>query len=74
MKRLPRKHVEIDPFYNDIPWEIVLDDRGKAIGEVYLLPAVYLKRGIVRRDKRNENGSNQKKPTINFSGINRNDF
>lgn len=25
-----------DPFFSDIPWEIITDDSGKVIGEVFL--------------------------------------
>lgn len=38
MKRLQRKHVEVDPFFQETPWEIVRDGQGKVIGEVFLLP------------------------------------
>ncbi|WP_171684187.1 hypothetical protein [Paenibacillus planticolens] len=27
----------IDPYFNDIPWEIVYDDSGRIIGEIYLI-------------------------------------
>lgn len=26
-----------DPYFQDIPWDIVTDDSGKVIGEVYVL-------------------------------------
>lgn len=28
----------VDPYFSDIPWEIIYDDDGKVIGEVFLLP------------------------------------
>lgn len=27
----------IDLYFNDIPWEIVYDDHGRVIGEIYLI-------------------------------------
>lgn len=27
----------VDPFMQDVPWEIIYDDAGRAIGEIYLL-------------------------------------
>lgn len=27
-----------DPYFSEIPWEIIYDDNGKVIGEVFLLP------------------------------------
>lgn len=26
-----------DPYFNDIPWEIIYDDKGRVIGEVFTL-------------------------------------
>lgn len=26
-----------DPYFSDIPWEIIMDERGNVIGEVYML-------------------------------------
>lgn len=51
MIRQPRK-VEVDPFFQEIPWDIVQDDNGKVIGEVYLLPMKRKK--SERRDERND--------------------
>lgn len=31
------KALPIDPFMQDIPWEIIYDDNGRAIGEIFLL-------------------------------------
>ncbi|GKU80160.1 hypothetical protein L3i20_v245570 [Paenibacillus sp. L3-i20] len=25
-----------DPYFNDIPWEIICDDQGRVVGEVFL--------------------------------------
>lgn len=36
----------VDPYYNDIPWEIIYDESGQVIGEVFLIPQ--------RRKKRNK--------------------
>jgi hypothetical protein len=27
----------IDPYFNDVPWEIIYDNDGRAIGEIYVL-------------------------------------
>ncbi|CAM4274070.1 hypothetical protein [Paenibacillus xylanexedens] len=29
--------VRYDPYFSEIPWDIIKDDRGKVIGEVYLV-------------------------------------
>ncbi|MFK0524784.1 hypothetical protein ACINKY_21525 [Paenibacillus illinoisensis] len=31
------KEVRYDPYFADIPWDIIKDDNGKVIGEVYLV-------------------------------------
>ena len=31
------KEVRYDPYFSDVPWEIIKDDNGKVIGEVYLV-------------------------------------
>lgn len=38
----------IDPFFQEVPWEVIHDDEGKLVGEVfiidfYLLPAEFVK-------------------------------
>jgi len=40
--------IQVDPYYNDIPWEIIYDDFGRVIGEVYVI----LPRPPARRRKR----------------------
>lgn len=45
-----------DPYFNDIPWEIITDDKGRVIGEVYTLRPVPPQKGgrqgkYVRNDK-----------------------
>lgn len=32
-----RSEVLIDPFFQDAPWEIIYDNAGQQIGEVYVL-------------------------------------
>jgi len=27
----------VDPFFQDIPWELIYDDKGRQIGEVYMI-------------------------------------
>ena len=27
----------VDPFFQDIPWELIYDDKGQQIGEVYMI-------------------------------------
>ncbi|GAA4827848.1 hypothetical protein GCM10023310_00640 [Paenibacillus vulneris] len=39
--------LEIDPYFNDIPWEIVYDNNGKVIGEVYVIPHHFTQRGRI---------------------------
>jgi hypothetical protein len=39
----------IDPYFQDVPWEIVRDDQGKVIGEIYVLHAIKHK-GMKRND------------------------
>lgn len=28
----------VDPYFQEVPWELVYDDKGRLIGEVYTLP------------------------------------
>ncbi|GIO84568.1 hypothetical protein J25TS5_15000 [Paenibacillus faecis] len=46
-----RNEVLVDPFYQDVPWDIIYDDKGNQIGEVYVLFWPELREG----DPRNEN-------------------
>ncbi|WP_256846855.1 hypothetical protein [Paenibacillus sp. Pae108] len=32
-----KKVARIDPYYQDVPWEIIYDDKGHVIGEVFML-------------------------------------
>jgi hypothetical protein len=32
-----QKPERYDPYFSDIPWDIIKDDSGKVIGEVYLV-------------------------------------
>lgn len=34
---LGMKQELVDPFFQDIPWELIYDDKGRQIGEVYML-------------------------------------
>ncbi|SFE42527.1 hypothetical protein SAMN04487969_102457 [Paenibacillus algorifonticola] len=34
-----KRKLDPDPYYQDTPWEIIHDERGKVIGEVFTLPA-----------------------------------
>ncbi|MGF7050395.1 hypothetical protein J2T13_004933 [Paenibacillus sp. DS2015] len=27
----------VDPFFQEIPWELIYDDKGRQIGEVYMI-------------------------------------
>jgi hypothetical protein len=42
-----------DPYYQETPWEIVLDDKGRVIGEIFTLPARMTRRSNERADNRN---------------------
>lgn len=33
-----------DPYFNDVPWEIIVDENGNVIGEVYLILPVKKRR------------------------------
>lgn len=39
----------VDPIMQDVPWEIICDDSGKVLGEVYLLPLRQLNDGLIRK-------------------------
>lgn len=28
---------EVDPYFQDIPWDLIVDENGELIGEVYLI-------------------------------------
>lgn len=58
MSRQPKS---LDPYFQDEPHEIHRDDNGELIAEVFLLPAVYLNQGLIkRRDDWNERRQNPK--------------
>lgn len=44
--------INTDPFFQNDPYEIHRDTNGEIIGEVFLLPAIYLNQGIVKRSER----------------------
>jgi hypothetical protein len=31
------EEVRYDPYFSEIPWDIITDDKGKVIGEVYMI-------------------------------------
>lgn len=34
---MQKSEIRYDPYFADIPWEIIKDDNGKVIGEVYMV-------------------------------------
>ncbi|MCM3208515.1 hypothetical protein [Paenibacillus illinoisensis] len=34
---MQKSEVRYDPYFADIPWEIIKDENGKVIGEVYMV-------------------------------------
>lgn len=50
-----------DPYFNDIPWEIITDDKGRVIGEVYTLRPVPQKRCKEARKARYNTFKSQRK-------------
>ncbi len=53
MKPAPKKE-RFDPFFQTTPWEIIYDDEGRVIGEVYKLPKEVASEGMWRGAKRSE--------------------
>ncbi len=41
---------QLDPFFQDIPWDIIYDDDGRQIGEVYVLLGAARKEGMPRHE------------------------
>ncbi|GAA0390286.1 hypothetical protein GCM10008933_21490 [Paenibacillus motobuensis] len=41
-----RDNALVDPYYQDIPWDIIYDDDGQPIGEVFVLPGDAKKEGL----------------------------
>lgn len=37
MKKTSAEEVRYDPYFADIPWDIIKDEKGKVIGEVYMI-------------------------------------
>lgn len=42
----------IDPYMQDVPYDIIRDNNGKVIGEVFQLPTEQLEEGKVKRRKK----------------------
>lgn len=44
-----RSEVLVDPFFQDVPWDLIYNDSGELIGEVYVLLGAARREGEVRR-------------------------
>ncbi|MFD1955986.1 hypothetical protein ACFSL6_17860 [Paenibacillus thailandensis] len=44
-----KRRPDPDPIFQDTPWEIVQDERGRVVGEIYTLPARLTSRGNWRK-------------------------
>lgn len=51
MRKQP-SHCRIDPFMQDVPYEIYRDEQGKNIGELFTLPKAQLRDGLVNKQKK----------------------
>lgn len=54
MKRPAKKEERVDPIFQDIPWDLVYDDRKRVIGEIYLLPAKVRFEGMPQKGRKNK--------------------
>ena len=41
-----RKSERVDPYFQDVPWDLIYDDDGQQIGEVYVLLGVARREGM----------------------------
>jgi len=49
-----KQHSRNDPYFGDVPWDIIYDEDGEVLGEVYLYWVPDYDRIPRRRKKRNE--------------------
>jgi len=54
-----KPHKRIDPYMQDVPYEIYRDTQGKNIGELFTLPTVQLNDGLVNKRKKKVERSNK---------------
>lgn len=45
-----RSEARIDPYFQDTPYDIIYDDKGRLIGEVFVLLGIARKEGEVRNE------------------------
>lgn len=62
-KVVERPVPKFDPMFADIPWEVIQDDRGRVIGEVYRLPPGYDRR---EREFENKGTNKRQRETLEF--------
>ncbi|GIO36234.1 hypothetical protein J41TS12_10950 [Paenibacillus antibioticophila] len=41
-----RRTERVDPYFQDVPWDLIYDDNGQQIGEVYVLLGAARKEGM----------------------------
>ncbi|CAM3366107.1 hypothetical protein PALU110988_18800 [Paenibacillus lupini] len=46
-KVVQRPKPKFDPIFHEYPWEVIKDDRGRVIGEVYTAPPTYINCGRI---------------------------
>jgi hypothetical protein len=50
--RRRRKLQRVDPFMQDVPFDIIRNDKGKVLAEVFQLPTEQLNDGMLKRKKK----------------------
>lgn len=44
-------HQRIDPYMQDVPYDIIRNDEGKVLAEVFTLPLIQVNEGMLKRKK-----------------------
>ncbi|WP_162484581.1 hypothetical protein [Paenibacillus sp. IHBB 10380] len=63
------KPKSVDPFFQDIPWELIYDDKGRQIGEVYMLHE-WIKPKQKEEKQSHENNGNRSRHQLRRMGHN----
>lgn len=54
-----RSEALADPFFQDVPWDIIFDDDGQLIGEVYVLLGAARREGELRHENHGDRPRNK---------------
>lgn len=54
-----RSEALIDPFFQDVPWDLIYNDNGELIGAVYVLMGIARREGEIRRENHGDRSRNK---------------